>query len=160
MCGSTESTPVTIIAKPEPLMIGNLFVCLGEATTVGVANVYDSYLWKTETGSIITNTPTADLPAGAFELIVTNSFGCENNVAFEIEGYPEPAVTVSVPGSRLRCYTGALPDQPAEIHATEVPAGYTYQWFINDVVQPGMTSSVITSSEFGKSCITFFIFRV
>ncbi len=150
MCGSTESTPVAIIAKPEPLVTGNLFVCPGDATTVGVANAYSSYLWKTATGSVISNAPTATLPAGAFELIVTNSFGCENNIAFEIEGYPEPAVTVSVPGSRLRCYTGVTPDPPAEIHATEVPAGYTYQWYINDVLQPGMNTSVITSSEFGK----------
>ena len=156
MCGSTESAPVAIIAKPEPLVTGNLFVCPGDATTIGVANAYASYLWKTETGSVITNTPTANLPAGAFELVVTNSFGCENNVAFEIEGYPEPAVTVSVPGSRLRCYTGVTPDPPAEIHATEVPAGYTYQWYINDVPQPGMNSSVITSSEFGKFEVVVF----
>ena len=149
MCGSTESTPVAIIAKPEPVVTGNLFVCPGDATTIGVANAYNSYLWKTATGGIITNTPTANLPAGAFELIVTNSFGCENNIAFEIEGYPEPAVTVSVPGSRLRCYTGTTPDPIAEIHATEVPAGYTYQWYINGVAQPGMNSSVITSAEFG-----------
>jgi len=149
MCGSTESIAVNIIAKPDPVITGDLFVCPGDATTIGVAGTYDSYLWKTESGGTITNTPTANLPAGAFELIVTNSFGCENNVAFEIEGYPEPAVTVSVPGSRLRCYTGPDPDPIAEIHATEVPAGYTYQWYINGVLQPGMNSSVITSAEFG-----------
>lgn len=149
MCGSTESTAVNIIAKPAPVVTGDLFVCPGDATTIGVAGTYDSYLWKTEFGNTITNTPTADLPAGAFELVVTNSFGCENNVAFEIEGYPEPAVTVSVPGSRLRCYTGPDPDPIAEIHATEVPAGYTYQWYINGVLQPGMNSSIITSMEFG-----------
>ena len=148
-CGSTETTPVAIISKPESVVTGDLFVCPGDATTIGVAGAYDSYLWKTATGGIITNTPTAILPVGAFELIVTNSFGCENNLAFEIEGYPEPAVTVSVPGSRLRCYTGSNPDPIAEIHATEVPAGYTYQWYINGIAQAGMNTSVITSAEFG-----------
>jgi gliding motility-associated-like protein len=156
MCGSTEILPVAIIAKPEPVVTGDSFVCPGDAATVGVAGTYDSYLWKTETGSTITNTSTATLPAGAFELVVTNSFGCENNVSFVIEGYPKPAVTVSVPGSRLRCYTGPNPDPIAEIHATEVPAGYTYQWYIDGVAQAGMNSSVITSAEFGTFQVAVF----
>ncbi|MEM6963920.1 MAG: PKD domain-containing protein [Bacteroidota bacterium] len=150
LCGMTETIPVTIISKPDPIITGDLFVCPSESTTVGVASTYATYLWKTEAGATLANTPTVDVPAGAYELVVTDNFGCENNVAFEVVGYPQPEVSISVFGSWGRCYLGNDPDPPAELQATEVPAGFTYQWYQDNVPIPNSNSSVITTSDFGN----------
>ena len=149
MCNATEIIPVAIIEKPEPTVTGNLFVCPGESTTVGIATSFASYLWKTENGSTITNAPTADLPIGAYELIVTNNLGCVNNIAFEVEGFPSPEVSISVPGSRVKCYTPPNIDPATIFQATEVPAGYTYQWYHNGVPMLNTNNSEYTSLAFG-----------
>ena len=149
MCSMAQTMPVSIIGKPEPIISGNLFVCPGEATIISVVGTYDSYLWKTENGSTVSTLPTATLTVGAYELIVTNSTGCENNLTFEIEGYPEPLVNISVNGSRLKCYTGTDPDEIAELQATEIPSGYSYQWYLNGTPIPNTNMSSIKSMGFG-----------
>ena len=150
MCNATETMPVTVIAKPEPVVVGDLFVCPGETTTIGTVDTYATYLWRNESGTTVSTTATADLSAGAYELIVTNSFGCENNVSFEVVGFPPPIVTVSVPGSWGRCFTGPDPDDIVTIHATEVPAGYTYEWFFNNNTIAFSDTSVIRTTDFGN----------
>ena len=149
MCNVIQTVPVNVIAKPTPVIDGDLFLCPGETTIVGTTTPYNTYQWITESGNLITNAATVELPVGVFELVVTNSFGCENNIAFEVVGYPTPEVSISVFGSRGRCYQGTTPDAPAEIHAMEVPAGYTYQWYYQGSPIAGSNSSILTSSDFG-----------
>ena len=148
ICGATESTPVTVLEKPQPMVDAPTHLCKDETVIVSVNNVFTSYLWRNEAGGTISSDPTIEVEAGTYELEVSDVFGCTNNIAFTIEEHPLPNVAVSVPGTRLICYANG--DPAVEIHATEVPNGYTYVWFHDDVIIAGASGSVITTMEYGK----------
>ncbi|HFC00786.1 MAG TPA: PKD domain-containing protein, partial [Phaeodactylibacter sp.] len=149
MCGMTQTMPVAIVGKPDPVISGDLFICPGGTTIISTVDTYDSYLWKTESGSTVSTLPTANLTVGAYELIVANSTGCENNLTFEIEGYPGPLVNISVNGTRLKCYSSNPPDPAAVLNATEIPTGYSYEWYLNGVAIPNSNASILTSTGIG-----------
>ena len=148
ICGTTESTPVTVLTKPQPTVNAPTHVCRNETAIVSSNNVFASYLWKNENGGTISSNPSIEVGPGTYELEVSDVFGCANNIAFTIEEHPLPNVAISVPGTRLICYANG--DPAVEIHATEVPNGYTYVWLHDDVVIPGASGSVITTMEYGK----------
>ena len=77
-------------------MSRKLLGCLsGSSAIVSVAGSYDSYVWIAE-GWVVGNGPTAQLPAGHYQLMVTDDNGCIGTQNFHLPEFEDPDVSISV----------------------------------------------------------------
>ena len=130
--GVSSPVFVTVHALPNPVISGNRLFCDGDDITLDAGDGYTSYLWSTgEIGRSIVVTK-----AGRYDVLVTNSEGCEKDTFVIVEQFPPPLVpTLVLRGDTLFC------DQ-----ATATG----YQWFYEGVVIPGAFESKLLIDRSGR----------
>lgn len=103
-----DAAGVVVTVHPNPVPViqatGNGGLCFGDSITLGVG-LFNSYLWNTgDTTQFIT----VDT-VGAYNVTVTNSFGCEGTSNdFNVTVNPVPEVTVEADGPTTVCQGGQV----------------------------------------------------
>ncbi len=80
----TKPVQVTVFPAPDPSLAEKFKICYGEGITVSVNKDFDKYLWSTgdTTKQIYID------KVGAYDLTVTNSYGCTKTLSFSVSYYP------------------------------------------------------------------------
>lgn len=129
--GCTDSTAVNIDVQPgvpAGEITGDLEICEGELTTLSAPTGF-SYLWNTGATS-----PSISVGAGTYSVELTNASGC----SLELEAVTVtelPAPMVAIDGDAFICDAGCT------TLSTFAVGGYTYEWFDDNGLIPGATSS-------------------
>ena len=120
---STKDT-VNVAINPTPVVAGtNAFFCVGYSTVLNAGNPGMDYLWSP--GGDTSQTLIVSSP-GTYNVVVTNSFGCQGSGAFNvIEGgtglAPNPINVIDCQGANIVLDAGN--------------SGMTYLWSTGDVSQ-------------------------
>lgn len=147
VCGTTETTAVLVRPKPTPVVNAPEWLCFNETAAVSTTVVYNAYAWKNENGAVVSTDATPDLGPGFYDVLVTNEFGCTENVAFEIRRYPPPSVSISTPDNNFACLAegGSFP----VLYAENTETGYTFQWTL-DGTAVGTNSPILPTAAAGN----------
>ena len=147
VCGNVEATSVLVRPKPIPVVSAPEWLCFNETAAISTSIVYDAYDWKDENGLTVSNAPIPDLGPGFYDVLVTNEFGCTENISFEISQYPPPTVSISTPDASNIC--PAEGDIYPTFYAENTEAGYIFQWY-HDNVAVGTDSPIFATSAGGN----------
>ncbi len=143
VCGVSDIYVVTVNPLPNPQPIFNS-VCPGQTGLASLANLYAAYNWRNENGITISNSPTANLGTGYYEVIVTDNNGCTGNETFFVGTYGQPDVTISTPDFGNFCAQGGT----MTLYALETSSGpLDYQWYLNGSPFGANSSSQVISQE-------------
>ncbi len=129
VCGASETRDVTVFGYPEPEVIHPDSLCANETGLVTVSSVFSSYSWRNELGTQISASNNPNLAPGFYELVVTNSAGCEGQTTFRINELPSPVINISTPGLDFFCIPAGFPIPT--LYALNTEDGYTYEWYQN-----------------------------
>lgn len=132
-CGEDSSAPIKIIVNPLPtpfITAADSLICSGDSAEVCVYNIYDSYFWNTGDSSACAKVN----QAGGYWLTVTDANGCSAvSDRQNISVYPIPSVSIVVQGDTLSSF-----------------GADSYQWYLNDTLIPGATSTVYIANVSGN----------
>ncbi|MCB0518088.1 MAG: PKD domain-containing protein, partial [Saprospiraceae bacterium] len=114
-CTGTASQTVTASPQPNPTITGNLIICNGNSTTLGVTPSFPTYAWSTGSTdpSITVNV------VGPYSVTVTNAQGCTGTASVTVSAGTPPVVTINPVATPL------CEDDPA-ITLTANPPGGTW----------------------------------
>lgn len=143
ICGTTETLSIKVFELPQPVAVHPDELCPNELGQVSTTEPFSSYQWKNEDGTVASTLATPSLSPGYYEVVVTDMNGCTGNDIFQIEGLPNPTVSISTPGILGLCPTGTI-----TIYALENTGGYDYQWF-HDGNPLGTNASTLDITETG-----------
>jgi PKD repeat protein len=130
-CSQTANYTINFADAPQPLINQNNVLCSNNTATLSVTNVADisQYTWQTETGSTLSNAPTATInEAGIYTLSVINSSGCLGYDAISVIENTAPVANILSP-SYLVCIQDALDIPLMAIDGTN----YAFEWLLNGV---------------------------
>ena len=133
-CPADTSSPIVVAVNSLPVVsiTGNLSICPGGSTTLGVNNVFSQYNWSTNS----TNATISVNTARTVIVIVTNANGCK--------GSAHVITTIATPPHPL--ITGNLNFCPGSSTTLNAGSGYAgYSWSTTETTQ---TISVNTASIF------------
>lgn len=131
-CSGTDSFVLTLNNLPNPIILGNDSICIGDSTTLDAGSGYTNYLWSTSDTSQTVNINTA----GSYTVTVTDSNGCSGFASSTIIINPLPTPTVS--GNSAICQNDST--------TLDAGSGYTnYLWSTSDTTQ---TINVNTTGTF------------
>jgi gliding motility-associated-like protein len=147
VCGNIEATSVLVRPKPIPVISAPEWLCFNETATISTSVTYDTYDWKDEDGITVSNLATPDLGPGFYDVLVTNEFGCTENISFKISQYPPPTVSISTPDASNICPPEG--DPYPTFYAENTEAGYNFQWYHNNVAV-GTDSPIFATSAGGS----------
>ena len=142
VCGNVDVFDVLVNPKPNPQVVFT-DPCPGELTTVQTSTIYSAYEWRNESGTTISNSASADLGSGYYEVIVTDANGCTNNETFYIGSLPSPSTTISTPDFGTFCQNGGS----MTLYSLQTSGGLDYQWFHNGNPIGGNTPSLVVTQE-------------
>jgi len=142
LCSNQKTIAVSTFALPDPIVNHTAKICPGETAPVSTATLYSGYLWKNESGAVISTDPNPDLMPGVYEVEVVDSRGCEGVTQFTIESFPAPSVNVTIPGPNAFCPTAG--EGPVTLSALASQGGYTYEWLYNGSPIANASSSLVT----------------
>ncbi|MBX2930143.1 MAG: gliding motility-associated C-terminal domain-containing protein [Saprospiraceae bacterium] len=145
LCGQNVSFPVTVHPKPQPQVLHPAYLCPGDSAAVQTTLPFNSYVWNNETGVEVSQTAMPLLPFGYYQVSVSDNFGCAADVRFNIEGYPNPDISISTPDNTGLCPGGP----PSTMFALNSQEGYTYQWYFNNTALPGATNVTYSTAQLG-----------
>lgn len=145
-CGTVIEKQVMIHAPPDVQLLGPLQACPGQTVTLTTDQPALLHQWSNIAGTWVSTTPSADLIPDTYHVRVTNSFGCDGELTFRIEGLPLPGVYLSSPDQSFYC--NQLP-AGVNIYANTDGAGYQFQWFRNDTLVAG-SGPVFLVPDFGS----------
>lgn len=91
-----ESTPLTIQQN-------QLVYCQGDDLILWSENIFDSYLWSTNSSDTLLQVLAINSGLHNYNLQATNSFGCVSNENVEVTVHQNPAPSVNVLGSANFC---------------------------------------------------------
>ncbi len=136
------SPPVYVNVHPLPVATitpnGPTEFCDG-GSVILTASGGASYLWSD-------NSSSADLSvitSGTYTVTVTDSNNCSASASISVTVNPLPAAIISPSGPVLICT-----NNPALLSANTGP-GYSYQWYLNDVIMVGEINSQLNASATG-----------
>jgi gliding motility-associated-like protein len=93
-CYLTSSIEVIDYPSPEPEIVGDLFFCDENGTTLTGSSGYASYSWNGPDiiGSVSGQAHTATLP-GEYTLTVTDNNGCSGTASITVTGFIKPKIS-------------------------------------------------------------------
>jgi hypothetical protein len=137
-----SSLPICITVYPLPVPVitpnGPTEFCEG-GSVILTASGGVSYLWSD-------NSVLADLPvnsSGIYTVTVTDINNCSASSSITVTEYPLPAAVISPAGPVMIC------DSNAAVLSANTGPGYTYQWYLNNVIIVGETNSQLTAAATG-----------
>lgn len=145
-CFKTVLVDVVEHPNPTPVIVGNLFTCFSNNTslTVDSVSLYDSFLWS--------NTSTNDsifVLSGTYSVTVTDPFGCVGSSPSVTVINANPAVSIS--GSAPFC-----PGDSITLTAVPtIPAGASYLWSTTDNTSTTSVNTggpVIVTISYSNGC--------
>lgn len=99
---------------------------------------------RDESDVVIGNSTTVNIPNGKYEVEITSVNGCVEVIPVVIDTFLPPSVRVSSPDENAFC----LPHPNLSIVALNTNAGYTFEWFHNNVSM-GITTPTISTNQYG-----------
>ncbi len=91
--GCTGQSSITVVDRPlpTPVIDGPAGLCSGETTTLSLNQEYAEYEWSdlSTADTLLVNA------AGDFEVLVTDTFGCQGTATFSLVALPVPSVTIT-----------------------------------------------------------------
>ncbi len=145
VCGQNISRSVTVHARPVPMVAAPASVCEGTTAMVSVGGAYAAYEWRNATDQLVSNVAAANLPAGYYQLIVTDNFGCAGSARFNMSELPAPYVSLTTPDNAGLCPG----DPPSTLYATESEAGFSYVWLRDGSPIAGANASTFSTDVLG-----------
>lgn len=119
-CTGTDEVTVAAFEKPDATITGSTSFCVGSSTTLSAISGYSNYLWKDALGNDLSMDESITVSSpGEITLVVTNSGGCENSSAVnvEVKDFLVPVVS----GDSTLC--------PSECTILDAGIGFTsYSW--------------------------------
>ncbi|WP_242087499.1 T9SS type A sorting domain-containing protein [Aestuariivivens sediminis] len=148
---SAESLPGTLTVNPNPsVSVGDQVECDGDDTVtfstadLGAGYSYQWYLNDVAIGGATSNSYTTGvvtlaMDGGVYKVVVTNdATGCDSDDSGTLTVNPNPSVSV---GDQVECDG----DDTVTFSTADLGAGYSYQWYLNDVAIGGATSNSYTT---------------
>lgn len=90
-CSRTRSVNVTVNARPQISIAGNMTFCQGSSTTLtATCEANTSYRWDNG----ITNAPLTVTQPGTYNVVATNEYGCSQNASTTVSMFPQPTATI------------------------------------------------------------------
>ncbi len=147
VCSQSALLPVTVLTNPDPVaQLPAPGVCPGATAIVQTVSPYSSYVWKGESGAILSTAPSTPLGTGVYSIEVIDANGCTGASEFEIVSWDAPDVSLTTADPTGFCnnsYTVSL------TALTNTNGNYTYQWFKDGTPFAG-TGSTIFSNQYGS----------
>jgi gliding motility-associated-like protein len=142
-CGQAANQAIQIHALPQPVAQSQP-VCAGQLSPVQATAAFSAYEWRDAAGSLRSTVAAPLLPAGAYQLLVTDQNGCRGDTVFQIADLAVPQVSISTPDPRIYCNAAPF----ARLFALDAEAGYAYQWY-RDGNPVGGNNPIYTATAFG-----------
>ncbi len=154
---STSTLTLTIKPSPSVVITGQIGLCTAgatttwlvadtSATTVNITTFQWTYLGPvgTNNDSLFVNTGAT----GNYSVLVTGSNGCTATDAVTVNIFAPPTVTISGTGPICTDAGVDLNAVAAAGSGSVLPNGY--QWYLNNVLISGATSSILTATVAGN----------
>ncbi len=141
-CSSSTQYIVRISDQLHPSLsssTGSQFFCRGEKITLSTSSGYTSYQWRRNGTPIGSNSQSLEVSEDGAYTVLVNSGTCSGvSDTLHISQHSQPAQpTLIIVGNTLRC---------------NVPAS-RYEWYADNVVINGATSSEYTAQNSGRYCV-------
>ncbi|TXB67964.1 PKD domain-containing protein [Phaeodactylibacter luteus] len=144
-CGQEAALQVAVNPLPVPAVVPPPAVCPGEQTTVSTALPYDGYTWSDMGGAVLSTGFAPSLPAGAYQVAVTDFNGCAADTTFRIAELPVPLAAISAEVPDTFCQS---PIQ-VPLWAPSAEPGYTYTWLFDGQPISGASGPSIVATSPG-----------
>lgn len=143
-CADIKSVVVTISPKPNLLITPNSNpICHLKPLSLMLTGQEGS-VWKwIQPDTMFNVNPVVIFPAVGtheFSATATNAFGCVDTTKVNVTVQALPTLAITTSGGNSACV-----GLPKTFTATQSP-NYTYQWFVNDVLQAGAVSHVFSDT--------------
>ena len=153
-CYKTVSTEVIEHPLPTPAILGTLFTCSSNPTTLYLdsANLYTSYTWSnasTNDSIVVLN--------GTYTVTVTDSFGCTATSPSVVVVNTNPAVSIT--GSPSFCQG----DSTTLTAVPSMPSGATYLWStgsVNSSISVSSAANIWVTVTYNNGCFANDTFAV
>jgi len=142
-CALNNQLNVLVNDIPFPSVIHPLSLCDGELASITTSIAYISYRWLDENQNEVSILSNPGLPAGYYQVEVTDSKGCKGYESFYIEEFIKPEINISTPDFVTFC---SGPPWPV-LYAMESDPAYSYQWYKNGS-QVGGNNSILNADDF------------
>ncbi len=139
--GCSDSTSVVVVVNPTPVaaIAGTNSLCPGGSLTLKASPAGMRYKWlknsQPQPGTT-DSLPVSD--SGIYSVIVTNASDCSDSTAVSISVNPVPVAVITGTPSFCAGSSGIL---------RASPAGMSYQWEKNALLQPVITDTIIVSDS-------------
>ena len=145
-CTVSKSVNITVNPIPGVNLMNDRTICQGQPFPVlNGGDNQSSYAWTLDGVAVGTSQIVTADKSGTYRVVVTNSFGCENNDDVKIT--IEPLPTLNLNSSYSLC-------EGEELVVLAVSNANRFEWRKDGVVIPGETTNSITISEEGTySCV-------
>ncbi|MBL7827848.1 MAG: hypothetical protein JNJ57_14560 [Saprospiraceae bacterium] len=147
VCGLTAVFPVTVPARPAPVVLAPAGLCPGATATVQTATAFSGYAWKDGSGVTISTVAAPILGPGSYAVEVTDPNGCTGVTEFFIDSWDTPDVSLTTPDPTGFCNNSSTVHLSALINAD---ADYTFQWFQDGNILPGVTNTTYSTNQYGN----------
>ncbi|WP_156879230.1 T9SS type A sorting domain-containing protein [Salinimicrobium xinjiangense] len=153
LCYGEESGTLTVYANPDP-MVGDESACDGDTATFSTADLGAgfSYQWYLNDGiiagatdySYTTGALTLASDGDVYKVVVTNdATSCYGDDSGTLTVFENPAPVVD---NESECE-----GDTATFSTSDFGAGFSYQWYLDDVLIPGATNYSYTTGELAFS---------
>jgi len=146
VCSQSAQLPVTVLTNPDPVPQHPAGLCSGTTALVQTVSPYASYVWKNESGAILSNAATVNLGVGVYSIDVVDANGCAGASVFTIESWDAPNVSLTTADLTGFCNNSSTVSLTA---LTNTNGNYTYQWFQDGNLLAGATGSTYYTNQYG-----------
>ncbi len=139
-------SPCTGVPVSTISAIGNQTFCQGSNVLLNVNETYLTYQWQKNNVNIngATSKTYTSNTGGNYRCIVSNSCGIDTSNVINLSILPNVANTVLVTGNTSFCVGDSV-----TLNSSNTTAGYTYQWYRNNVSINGATSNTFIGKNPG-----------
>ena len=142
-CGQIIDKAILVNPLPSASIVGPTSACANEMVMLTTTQPALDHVWYNENEFEIGNLNSISVFPGTYAFELTDAKGCVSKTPFTINTYPSPVVHLSTAADPFYCVT--IPGG-VNIVANTDGAGYTYNWFIDDIpVGPGGPSYNVTT---------------
>ncbi|MBK9317765.1 MAG: hypothetical protein IPM91_02260 [Bacteroidetes bacterium] len=132
--------------SPVISVFGTTTFCQGSNVLLNVNESYSTYQWQKNNVNIngATSKTFTSNSGGTYRSIVSNSCGIDTSNTISLTSLPNKSNTVLVTGNTLFCIGDSV-----TLNSSNVTAGYSYQWYRNNIAINGATSNTFIGKNPG-----------
>jgi large repetitive protein len=149
---NSGSQSISINSNPDiTITSSGLNFCTGSSVTLTAnSSNASSYQWSSNGNNISTNITIIVNTSGSYNVVATNSKGCTNSAAINVNAYP--AVIASVAYTNANCYGDS--SAAAFISTSSGIAPFQYVWKNTAGIIPNQSASSLTKLSAGNYSVT------